>query len=218
MDPFAEQTPQQIQQTANAERWHAEMKRRSDDLLRVSNPFTVNIAGKPFNLTLAMRPDLSPDFSSNGDYFVSWEQGRHRIPFNGTSDVVRYIADKFTREMAVHIINAYVKVEGEKLLARAGKEKPDILLDKYLENQSVWMKLPRTDDEKLLTEIYPQLQLGIVHKFGMDAPTDRRDATDADFRTPQERAMASMGDRFVIDEPAKIALEKEILSDDQRTS
>ena len=188
-DPFATPTPEQNKQALIGEQWKVEMQRRSQDTIRVANPRIIIIKGQEFEYP-------------HGDYFVQWEQGRHRVPIDGTLDTVRYIATTYCREMFVNIINYYGEIKGQELLNRVGKEKPDVLLDKYLENKSVWDKMPRTDDKALMEEIWQQLWIGVVHKFGLDSPesTDPR-AGEVDFKTSEEKILENLGDRPVIDTP-----------------
>lgn len=210
-DPF---NPRSQNQAMANDLWHAEMARKSQDTIRVLNPLSVKVYGKDFNLPAIPRKEYSPSFASNGDYFITWEQGRFRVPFGGTNDIQRYIADKYTREMTTFIINYYGRVTGEKILERVGKERPEILLDKYLENNAVWDKVPRTDDEQLLLEIYPQIQLGLVHRHGMDRPDDEQGAPAADLKTSHEKALEALEDRIVVDEypeASKKEVEREVV-------
>lgn len=186
-DPFAVQSTEQAKQVAAADAWHREQARRANDTIRVANPSVITINGKPFKYP-------------HGDYFVTWEQGRHRVPIDGTLDIVRYIATTYCREMFVEIVNFYGETVGQTLLERSGREKPEILLDKYLENKAVWDKVPKTDDERLMGEIWPQLWLGVVKEFGKDTPQDIDPrAGEVDFRSPEERVLQNLENKRVGD-------------------
>jgi len=158
--------------------WHFEQERRSHDLIRIANP-------------------------TDKDFTIIWgHPPKHfRVPANGTTDVDRYLAEAYWRDMTVQMINEMGDKFGEELLARVGREKPDVLLDKYLENKTVWDKVPHTNDEKLLRELTPKLWLGLVKKYGMDIPMQDPQYIDTDMRTQQEKILGAMEDKMVDEAP-----------------
>lgn len=165
-DPFAVKTDQEKRQEYIGYAWHQEQKRKANDIIRVYNP-------------------------TEKDYYVSWEQTRHRIPAKSTADVVRYIARTYVRDMTTYLINELGNEKGRELLKKLSKEQPNVLLDKYLENKEVWDKTPRTDDPSLMKHYYDILWVGVVKEFGLDVEdidVDPRKG-EVDFRTTEERLM-----------------------------
>lgn len=198
-DLLATPTPQSQQAKTSEYAWHKEQERMSFDIIRIANPPVFTIKGKNFNYP-------------HGDYYIIWDNYKHKVPINGTLDIQRYLARKYRKDMAVDLINYYGEIEGNKLRERIVKEQPNVAVDKYMENKSVWDKIPRTDDETLLAEIYPQLWLGEVKLFGLDDLPVNPAAAAVDFRTFEERFDSEYGNKqIMVDAISEPVVDKEPL-------
>lgn len=136
------------QQSGQEELWHREMRRRSNDIIRVKNP-------------------------TSNDFFVDWDHFIHKIPANSTADVPRYIATKYCRDMKDHLINMENETKHKAIMDdRKLKGFPDYK-SKWEENQETYMgpEYTRTNDYKVSTKIYDELWIGVVYEFGKDVVT-----------------------------------------------
>lgn len=182
-DPFAVQTPDEQRNSQLEYRWHQDQRRRSQDTIRVSNP-------------------------TNADFYVEWENLKHRVPTNGTVDFPRYLAQKYVRDMTVQIINQLGEQEGQEMIKKAAKNNPEILHDKYLENKAVWDKVPRTDNPQLMAKYYDELWVGLVHEFGLD-DVPQAGVPINDFRSEEEKLFQKIGDKRVLATDSLTAFEPE---------
>lgn len=199
--------------SAKEEAWHAEQRRRSNDVIRVSNP-------------------------TNEDFFVKWESQLHRFPANSTKDVPRYIATTYCRDMKVKLIDSENQKKHDEFLAERRKKGFADFTSKYEENQETYMtqSYPRTDDFKLATKIYDELWVGVVYEFGKDEFVNKDPRSGEVDITPDEvKILRSLNNRKVSDvipevqepsesivesfesrkpgRPSKKELEKEITND-----
>lgn len=134
-----------------------EMERKSLDTLRIFNP-----TDKVFR------------YMFNGFW--------NTVDSQGTKDVPRYLAAHYLKKITERIIGDMATAKGNEMLdKKKGTSNPEYL-DKYVENQEVWLKVPRTDDPELAKEIRDQVILGIVEEYGMELP-DPSEAEQA--RRPQ---------------------------------
>lgn len=158
------------------EAWHNEQARRSQDIIRISNP-------------------------TNEDYYIEWGHPPKffKVPANGTLDVDRYLAEAYLRDMTVKLINDDVNKMGEQLLQRLGNQKPDILLSKFLENEEVWKRLPHTDNEQLRREKAKLLWVGLVRKHGLDLPPATSQYPDMDLRSIDEKILGDLEEVEIVD-------------------
>jgi len=154
--------------------FHRELARRSQDTIRVFNP-------------------------ESDDYVVDWDGYKHRIPSKGSADVPRYIAEKYCRDMTTLIINKMGDAQGAEMLkVRQDKGMPEFG-DKYVENREIWDKVPKTNDDKLIKDLYPKLWIGLVNEFGVDY-VDQKAETHVDDRNQEEKMLQELANKRV-DEP-----------------
>lgn len=169
-------------QSLKEEAWHREMRRRSNDVIRVSNP-------------------------TNEDFVVQWDYNYHRIPANSTADVPRYIATKYCRDMKDKIINDQnQKKHDEELKERRKSGFPDFK-NKYEENQETYERQDyvRTNNYTVSAEIYDKLWVGVVYEFGKDLPP-RKDPRSGEVDiTPDEiKILQNLDKKRVSDIPSAI--------------
>lgn len=155
-----------------------EMERKSLDIFMVYNP-------------------------TDKDYFLEWDKRYHRIPARdkdmgfgpGKMELERYLTEKYAREMKNYLINEMAKKQGEDLIAKRKAEgKPDFL-DKFEENKEVWDKVYKTNNPKLIEEVYGDVVLGLVREYGLDRPEDLPGEV-MDTKTPEERIMENMKKQY----------------------
>lgn len=133
------------------------------------------------------------------DFVVDWDGFKYIIPNKdkdmgwgkGMREVKRYIAAYYCRHMKNKLINEKGVQEGEKMIAKRRKEGKEEYTDAYVENRQVWDKVPRTDDPKLMAEIYPALFLGVVREFGLEFSEEERKA-GLDTRSQEEIVMEEL--------------------------
>lgn len=215
-DLFGTPTSQDQQNARIADAWHREQARKAHDMIRITNPLRVTVKGQEFDFPADVRKEMDPNFAPNGDFYVLWEGLRYRVPLNGNLEIDRYIAQKYCRDMCTAVINYYGKKSGEELLKREGNNRPEILTDKYFENEAVWNRVPRTDDQKLMAEIWPQLWVGLVRENGLDN-FDSTTGPETDFRTPEEKLMEQLSNRRAPEIDTESTLEPEPVLDPNLT-
>lgn len=131
-----------------SELWHANQKRRSYDIIRVYNP-------------------------TNEDFHVQYDVNLYqKIAAKTTTDVPRFIADRYAYHMFVKIVNDEAKRMHDEDLKKRDVEGKPRYSDKYVENLETYntQSYPKTNDNELKDKIYPTLILGLVSKVGMDRP------------------------------------------------
>ena len=148
--------------------WQREQYRKSMDTILVYNP-------------------------TEKDYICYWDKYPHVIPSRlkdmgfgpGKMQLVRYIADKYMKEMKDLLINKKADVELEK--AKSERVKKGLSVDPGEVNLQVLNTVPRTSDEKEIEEVYGSLYCGLVKEFGLyDEPVSNEEQ-QLDTRTPEER-------------------------------
>lgn len=164
--------PQQSQQQ---ELTHREMYRRSQDDCMVYNP-------------------------TDRKFIIEWEPGlRFEVPDcntdigwgRGMREVKRYLAEWYCRHMKDQLINELGTKKAEELLSN--RPKGEDFVTKWHENVWLGTQVPRTDNEQLMSEIYPQLFLGVTREFGADLPQE--EVIPVDGKTQAERIMEEVGNR-----------------------
>jgi len=163
--------------TGKEEAWHAEMRRRANDVIRVLNP-------------------------TDKDFYVKWETQMHRFPANSTKDVPRYVATAYCRDMKVAIIESENKKRHDDFLAERRTKGFADYKSKYEENQETYMtpEYPRTDDYKKSVDIYDKLWIGVVYEFGKDdiERTNSR-AGEVDITPDEVKILQGLNNRKVSD-------------------
>lgn len=136
-----------IQLTGEA--WHKEMKRRSQDLIRVYNP-------------------------TEQDYVLVWEDQKFIVPSKthdkgwgmGMRVMQRYLAQKYTKEivdkMLMEKMDKLIEERKETFRAR-GNEDPTYNANIQLQYTT------RTDDQKLREPLEDEVWMGIEEEFGVDS-------------------------------------------------
>ena len=66
------------------------------------------------------------------------------------------------------ILNDLGAKKGQELLIKRVEQGRGEFTDKYLENREIWDKVPRTDNKKMMGDLYPSLFLGVTREFGLD--------------------------------------------------
>lgn len=171
MDPFGQKiiTPQ-------AEAWHTEQRRKQYDIIRVKNP-------------------------TSEDFFVEYDTNQHqRIPANSTIDIPRYIATRYVEHMKDQIIHSRAqKMHDDFIAERRKKGFPDYK-DKATENAETYETsvYPKTNDPKLIAEIFSDLWVGIVYEFGHDKlPTNSVSNTQVDMTSASQKVLNEIGNKRV---------------------
>src|SRR5581483_4594364 len=88
----------------------------------------------------------------------------------------RYLCVRYCELMCQEIIGQMIAEKGDVALKELSKTNGNLLLDKYLENQQVWMKMPKPDDKTLNEKIWKDLWLGVVERYGEEVAEDRPEA------------------------------------------
>lgn len=154
----------------NFDVWKREEYRKSMDTLLVFNP-------------------------TNSDYICYWDKYPHVIPAHnkdmgfgpGKMQLVRYIADKYMKEMKDKLITE----KADELLTLTKKDRANrgLSVDPGEVNLQVMNTLPKTSNEKEIENAYSVLFCGVVREFGLyDMPEQLQDEK-IDLRTPEEKAM-----------------------------
>lgn len=131
------------------------------------------------------------------DFYIDWLPWHHLVPNKnkdlgwgaGMLETQRYLARWYCEHMTVNILNKRGKEEGEKMLAKRSEE-GKVPLTQYEEQQAVWAKVPKTNDEKELMALYPILFLGVSREFGMDMTQEK--PYEVDQKTTQEQVMEKL--------------------------
>lgn len=152
-------------QSLRAEMWHTEQKRKQYDIIRVKNP-------------------------TSEDFFVEYDINQHqRFPAAATSDVPRYMAERFVKHMANKIIHAAAQKKHDEFLAeRRSKGLPEFA-HKSEENEATYLRndYPKTTDVKILAPLIDELWVGLVYEFGKDKIPQTVDSRSGETRmTPIE--------------------------------
>lgn len=161
-------------QTPNQELIHREMYRRSQDDVMVGNP-------------------------TDKDFFIEWDGYRFEVPAatkdlgwgQGKREVKRYLAEWYCRHMKDELINQMGEEKTADLLS--GRPKGEGFVTKWHENEWLKPQIPRTDDKKLIEEIYPSLFLGVTREFGNDQP--QVEFVNPDGRTQDEKIMEEISNK-----------------------
>lgn len=133
------------------------------------------------------------------DFYIEWEGFRHLVPNQnsdigwgkGKREVKRYLADWYCRHMKDKLINEMGDKQAQEMLTKRAKEGKESYTDKYIENNEIWAKVPRTNDPKLMAQIYPTLFLGTVREFGFDDASNP-EINQFDDRTEEEKVMEQL--------------------------
>ncbi|SRR5258706_3625912 len=155
--------------TPKEEAWHNEQERKSKDLVRVYNP-------------------------TNKDFRVNWDGNIFVIPAKSEKTLIYYVATKYVRDMKDQLINEQNEKELARLLAER-VSKGQLELTPY-ERQTLIDKMPHTDNEKLVGEIYSTLWLGIEEEFGLDGVVEMEEERLATIPV-EEKVLANMQRRYV---------------------
>lgn len=147
--------PTPIIRTTEEEATHREMERVSLDWCMIYNPtsddFYIEWAAKDGRPWKYLVPNKDKD--------IGWGEGK--------LEVQRYLAVWYCNHMKDKIVNDKGQKEYDKLVAER-REKGLYELTKFEEQKAIWEKLPKTNSEKELKNLYPLLFLGVTREFGMD--------------------------------------------------
>lgn len=150
------------------------------------------------------------------DFIIEWEEWKIPVPNQnkdigwgkGKREVKRYLADWYCRHMKNLLINKMGEKEAIEMLQKRANEGKETYTDKYVENNEIWNKVPRTNDPKLMGQIYPTLFLGVVREFGNEYNTgDEMPAYDD--RTPEEKVMEQLATVKYVEGNPPVATAKE---------
>lgn len=155
--------------TPEEESWHREQERMSKDTVRVYNP-------------------------TNKDYRVNWDNNIFVVPALSEKPLIFYVAKKYCQDMKDEMINAQnEEALAQEIISRASKGFAEWT---PYEKQAFISKQPRTDNEKLVRDIYAKLWLGIEEEFGLDAEVNFEEEKLATVSV-EEKVLASMRRRYV---------------------
>lgn len=158
--------------TTEDEALHQEMERVSLDWCMIYNP-------------------------TDEDFYIDWLPWHYLVPNKnkdigwgpGMLETQRYLARWYCEHMTVHILNKRGDVEGRKMLEKRSQE-GKAPLNQYEEQAAIWAKVPKTNDEKELSALYPILFLGVSREFGMDYTQEK--PYEVEQKTTQEQVMEKL--------------------------
>lgn len=171
------------------EAWHNEQKRKQYDIIRVKNPVKITIKGNEYNIPAK-------------DFYVMYDVNQfQKVGANSTIDIPRYMAERYVKHKKDEIINFLnQKKHDEQIAERRAKGHPDFT-SKYEENQATYTTDAyfRTNDETIVSEIYDQLWLGLVHEYGRDMPPQIVDprSGEVDLASPETKTLEKLNKRRI---------------------
>lgn len=140
-------------QSVIEEKWHQAMERKKYDIIRVKNP-------------------------TAKDFYVMYDTNQYqKVAANSTIDIPRYIATRYVEHMKDEIVNARTQKMHDDYLAQRDAKGLPRYTDKATENKETYEtdSYPKTDDPKVIAEIYDTLWVGLVYEFGRDMPPSNLD-------------------------------------------
>lgn len=177
-------------QSAIEEQWHFEQRRKSFDIIRISNPTTVIVMGVPHTFIPK-------------DFYVMYDTNQYQKFLSDTQlDVPRHIAVRYVEHKKDEIVNAVAKKMHDDFIAdRRKKGMPDYK-DKSVENDETYLtqSYPKTNDPVLIAEIYDQLWIGLVLESGRDIPPPdalNPRSGEVDLKPASEKALENMSKKRV---------------------
>jgi hypothetical protein len=129
----------------NDEAVKREMYERTRDIIRVRNPLGV-------------------------DFKFKYDSVWYVVKAKQEKDMERYLADKYFHDISIYIIGYMAQEMGNKMLEERRKRGMSDFLNKYDENYNIWNNVPRTDNKELLEKVAQDVIVGLVEKFGSEAP------------------------------------------------
>lgn len=171
-----ELSPEQIAQNKAGDAYKRELERHSKDIVMVHNPL-------------------------DKDYVCVWDKFKHVVPNcnrdigfgKGNNELQFYIARKYFNEMKDIMINMSNQKIAEKRIE--AKEKSGANFETKWHEQVVWNNLPRTNDRKVVDNLFEQLWLGIVREFGMDV--EENSTPMADYKSEEEHMNEMMSKKYM---------------------
>ena len=168
-----------VEDTRKKDAFLRELERKSLDTLMVYNP-------------------------TDQDYFVEWDRRFHRIPAknknagfgNGRMELVRYLAEKYAREMKNKLITEDNDQRLDSIKERMRKAGiQDVVLNANIEFERLHEL--RTDYDTLIKKYYDILILGVVREYGMDMPMTG-DIKQIDVtKTPEELVLENLSKHYI---------------------
>ena len=165
------------------EAYRRELYRKSMDRIRVYNP-------------------------TDKDFIVLWGTEKYKYVFpnkdkdsgwgKGQRVIERYIAEKYARDIKDYIINKMADNDLKATVERLEKAGVDNYLWKANETYQQAGKY-KTDNPKLIKEIYEQVWLGVEEEFGMDTTEtmDEGTAPQGSTLTVEEQILSKMDKKYV---------------------
>ena len=171
------------------EAWHNAQKRKQYNIIRVKYPTSATVNSIVYELP-------------NDDFYVEYDTNQHqRISYNTTIDIPYYIAIRYVEGMKDKIVNFVTQKMHDEYIADRDKKGLPRYTDKSTENKETYetQAYPKTNDEKIIAELYDQLWLGLVHVFGMDTPPQRENSRsgEVDLTPVSMRTIESMSQKKV---------------------
>lgn len=163
-----------------------EMERTSHDVVLVAHPKTITVKVPSGNMTVALDPK---------DYSMDWDGYKHTVKYGERRQLQRYLAVKYTREMKDLIINKMATIKFTELM-NARAKKGEVELTPF-ERQAIWDRTFNTEDPSLIAQIYPQLWLGIVEEYGLDAVPDLANTGKTDYRSEEQKILDSLAKKRI---------------------
>lgn len=150
--------------------WQRETYRKSNDTILVFNPTDEDYV---------CYFDKFPNVVPNKNKDMGFGKGKMQL--------IRYIGEKYMKEMKDKLINA----EADHLLEKAKKDREarGLSVDPYEVNAQVVNVAPRTNSDKEIEKIYGILYCGLVKEFGLYDQPVKEEILQVDQRTPEERIM-----------------------------
>ena len=177
-------------QTTLEEAWHNEQKRKQYDIIRVASPKSITLKGVTYDLP-------------NEPFLLEYDTNQYqRIEFDSEVDIPYYMARGYVEHKKDDIINFITKKMHDEYLAERDKKGLPRYTDKFTENKETYetQDYPKSNDVAVVTELYDQLWLGMVHEFGKDRPTDQRHnarSGEVDLTPVSMQAINSMGKKRI---------------------
>jgi hypothetical protein len=139
------------------------------------------------------------------DFYIEWYNTkgtpwRYLVPAQhkdigygeGKREVQRYLAVWYCKHMAEKIINEKGQKMWEQMM-KERQEKGQESLNEFQQQKAIWEKVPKTNSDQELANLYPNLFLGVTREFGTEYQPDQPYL--AQDKSVQESVMEKLKDK-----------------------
>lgn len=178
------------------EKWHQAQKRKQYNIVRVKNISKFICKGTEYIF-------LPKDF------YVEYDVNQHqRIAADTTIDIPFYIAIRYLEHKKDEMVNQVNQKLHDDYLAERDRKGLPRYVDKATENKDTYETdpYPKSNDPKVIEELFGQLYVGLVHAFGLDTPpaNDNSRTGEVDLTPISQKVFEGLSNRRVdpADSPA----------------